>query len=506
MASRILSIDLQSDLLTAVLLEDDVNKNIIASTAIITAEKTIHELIAELVNRLDCSDCRCVLSLGSPFFSFHNLSLPFSNPKAIDKILPFELEESTAVPIDTMLIDTIIIPGDHGGSEVIAAMVREDILAEYHGVLKQANIPPETITLSGLPTIAEIQGTGQAPDEFIFLDLRLENAALFLISRGRIQLIRPLSFTPIPFATSPTAKLVMDAEEGILKVEGLDHSSEAFRELALTVRQTLTPLSLQIPQNEIPIYIDGTAGSAPGVTSLLESDAAFNRPCLVCGRAGLLPLPIHLPKQTEEHAAYLSACLSLGKQADRLQNSFNFCKGKFESRGSLSKYRNKIQAVGGIFLATLIISIGYLWYDTISLENAREELVKQIHTVFRETQPNVKRIVDPLQQLQIAINNIKSSTTDGNSTTLPQTVLHVLRELSTGIPPSMDVRLIRMVYEDKGLRLMGTTDSFNTVDSMKNSLEKSPGFSTVTISSTKQDPQDNRIRFELKINLVAGAE
>ncbi|NQW26262.1 MAG: hypothetical protein HQ473_07880 [Cryomorphaceae bacterium] len=110
MASKILSIDLQSDLLTAVLLGNDINKDIIASTALITAENTPEELIAELVTRLDCSDCRCFFSIGASFFSFRNLTLPFSDRKTIKKILPFELEESTAAPIGTMLIDAMVIP------------------------------------------------------------------------------------------------------------------------------------------------------------------------------------------------------------------------------------------------------------------------------------------------------------------------------------------------------------------------------------------------------------
>ena len=504
MASRILSIDLQSDLLTAVLLEDDANKDIVASAAITTTDKTVEELITELVTKLDCSDCRCVLSMGSPFFLFRNLSLPFSDRKSIDKILPFELDESTAEPIETMLIDTMVTPRDGKDSEIITAMIEQKVLAEYHTALKQAGIPPELITLSGLPSITEIQETGQAPEEFIFLDLRLESATLFLISRGRLQLVRPLSFGPLPFAVGPRAGFEMNAESGKLQVQGLEHSAESFRELALAVRQTLAPLPLQTRQDQIPIYVDGTAASTPGVTSWLETDIAFDRPCLVCGRAGLLPLPIHLPKQTKEHAAYLNACLSLGKQADKLQNSFNFCKGKFAVRSNLIEYRNKAKIVGGSLLAILILNLGYLWYDTASLKKERATLVSEIHKVFRETQPDVKRIVAPVQQLQVAVANAKNATANGKGNTLPQTVLHVLREISIHVPASMDVRLIRMVYEEKGLRLMGITDSFNTVDSMKKSLEQSPDFAAVSISSTKQNPKDNTIRFELKIETAAG--
>lgn len=506
MASRILSIDLQSDLLTAVILKNDINKDIIASAAIIPAEKTLQELITELITRLDCSNCRCVLSLNSSYFSFQNLSLPFQDRKAIDKILPFELEESTAVAIDTMLIDAIVTPGNDEGSEVITAMIEHTRLAEIHSALKQAGIPPEIITLSGLPTIAEIQEAGQAPDEFIFLDLRLDNATLFLISSGKLQLVRTLPFTPFRFATGPMAKLAVNAEDGKLQVQELEHSGESFRQLALMVRQTLTPLLLQSSQEQIPIYIDGTAGSASETSSCLEASTAFDRPCLICGRVGLLPLPMHLPKQTEEHAVYLNACLSLGKQADKRHDSFNFSKGTFAFRSSLSDYQNKAKTVGGILLVALVISLSYLWYNTGSLQNERTAIISEIHKVFKDTLPGVTRIVAPVQQLKVAVNNIRNSAGSEQGTTLPRTVLHVLQELSTRLPDSMDIRIIRMLYEENGLRLMGVTDSFNTVDSMKKALEQSPDFATVTISSTKQNPRDNRIRFELKIQISTGAQ
>ncbi len=507
MASQILSIDLQSDLLTAVLLKNDINKDIIASAAVITQDKTLEEIINELKSTLDCKDCRCLLSLGASFFSFRNLSLPFSDRKSIDKILPFELEENSAEAIDTMLIDTMVNTQDNEtNSEIITAMIKQEVLAEYYNVLKQAGIPPEFITLSGLPTITEIQETGQAPEEFIFLDLRLESTTLFLISSGKLQLVRSLPFNPLPFEACPKAELKVDTENGTLQVQGLENSGESYHEFALAVKQTLAPLPLTTTWEHIPIYIDGTAGISKGVSSWLEAKEAFARPCLICGRAGLLPLPIQLPEQTEVHASFLIASLSLGKLADKHKNIFNFSKGAFACRSNFLEFGNMAK-MGSLLLFTIVIlSLGYLWYDTTTLEKERATLITEIHEVFRKAQPDVQRIVAPVQQLQVAVNNAKNSTDDGGENVLPRTVLHVLRELSIRIPTSMDVRISRMVYESKGLRIMGITDSFNTVDSMKKKLEQSPDFTNVVISSTKQNPKDNKIRFELKIDVGASAQ
>ncbi|HIP83182.1 MAG TPA: hypothetical protein EYH19_06375, partial [Desulfocapsa sulfexigens] len=152
-------------------------------------------------------------------------------------------------------------------------------------------------------------------------------------------------------------------------------------------------------------------------------------------------------------------------------------------------------------IAALISSLAYLFYDNNVLTKKRDALVSDIHTVFKETLPGTKRIVDPRQQLQVAINTAKISSGKGEGTALPYPALHVLRVISTRISTSLDVKLTRMVYEAKGLRLIGITDTFNTVDNMKKSLEQAPEILFVTISSANMNPKDNKIRFELKLDL-----
>ena len=102
--------------------------------------------------------------------------------------------------------------------------------------------------------------------------------------------------------------------------------------------------------------------------------------------------------------------------------------------------------------------------------------------------------------MNVALKEAGTASTGGSGQTLSQTALHILREISLRIPTSIDVRLTRLVYESKGIRLTGLTDSFKSVNTIQKKLEESAIFTTVTISSTKQTPKDNKIRFDLKID------
>jgi general secretion pathway protein L len=499
MIQRLLSIDLQSDLLTAVLLSTGKSGEVLDSTIIITDGKEPEEIVHELTSSLDCTECRCYLALGASFFIFRNLTLPFSDRKSIDKILPFELEESIAGSIDNVLVDTIVNKGSGKEAEIIATMIERSLLGRYHTAFQEADITPERILLSGLPTISQILSNGEPPENFIFLSLRLTDATLFLFSEGKLQLVRPLSFKPLNFDAEPDTDFLYNEESGELTISGTEHSAEVYQELANSVKQTLAPLSLETEIQEMPLYIEGSGALVPSATSWIEQ--AFGVPCLVCGRGGLLPLPSQLPEKTEAHAAFLTSSLSLGAPREKSQPEFNFCKEEFVPYDNMAKYRTMGKLFAVILLASLISSLGYLFYDNGVLTKKRNALVSDINTVFKETLPGTKKIVDPRQQLQVAINAAKISSGEGEGTTLPYTALHVLREISTRITASMDVHLTRMVYEAKGLRLLGITDTFNTVDSMKKSLEQSAEISTVTISSTNMNPKDNKIRFELKLDL-----
>ncbi len=498
MAQQLLSIDLQPDLLTAVLLDEDKNREIVASAAIIVNGKGAEEVITEMVTTLNCANCRCIISLGASFFSFQNLTLPFSEKKAVEKILPLELENDMISSSADVVIDAMINSEENGTASVIAAMIERAVLDEYYTALTDKEIFPEAIALSGLATIAEIQKNGHPPEEFIFLDLRLETAALYLFSADRLQLVRPLIFKPFLFDSEQTIALTEDETTGHLTTHGVKHSAESFRELALSVKQTLASLPLLHAAEQIPIYIDGSVANAESASTWL--DASFDTPCLICGRAGLLPLPPDLSEETEKHASFLTACLSLGLQEKNIKESFNFSKDEFSSKNDLSNYLQLGKIISIPLLAMVFLFLGYLVYDTSNLKQQRAKLVTDIHAVFRETLPDSKRIVDPVQQLQIAVKDAQFSSADGGGVTLPYTSLDILHELSSRIPKSIEIRLTRMIYEIDGLRLMGITDTFNTVDSMKKELEKSQLFTNVTISSANMNPKDNTVRFELKLS------
>ncbi|MBW1858367.1 MAG: PilN domain-containing protein [Deltaproteobacteria bacterium] len=126
-------------------------------------------------------------------------------------------------------------------------------------------------------------------------------------------------------------------------------------------------------------------------------------------------------------------------------------------------------------------------------------LDKQITEIFRQTLPGATRIVDPVQQMRIKINQNKKSAFFLPGIGGDHKVVDLLRDISLKVPESLDVRVMRMVVDPETVNIKGETDTFNTVDIIKKGLEPSEYFSAVTISSANLDRSRKRVQFEIKL-------
>jgi Tfp pilus assembly protein PilN len=150
----------------------------------------------------------------------------------------------------------------------------------------------------------------------------------------------------------------------------------------------------------------------------------------------------------------------------------------------------------GVILCLVIVDIGVDYYF---LKERYRMLDQRVTEVFSRTFPDVKRIVDPLQQMRVKVNEVKISAISTPGTNSSSKVLDLLKDISDRIPKSLDVQVSRMVIDQETVRVSGKTDTFNTVDSIKTGLEPSKYFSGVTISSANLDRTGKRVQFEIKL-------
>jgi general secretion pathway protein L len=275
------------------------------------------------------------------------------------------------------------------------------------------------------------------------------------------------------------------------------HPVDIYRKIVSAVKHTL--FAAQIREPGLPIYLSGPVVHQEGVGKLLaDSPGVEVRGCDLLGRQPFLKAAPGL--EAKWVPWIMDRALALAMPTGGSRKIFNFREDGLARRMSLQQYRHFIWK-GAAAAAVAVVVLGLvLWFQSVTLKEDEKKVTMRIRAVFSETLPAVTRIVDPVHQLQAEINKLKK-TTGGIRTGSQYKVLDLLAEISESIPASIPVRLTMMVVDEKGIRIKGTTDNFNTVDTLKKRLEKSSYFSAVTISSANLAPKSNEIRFELKLQL-----
>jgi general secretion pathway protein L len=193
--------------------------------------------------------------------------------------------------------------------------------------------------------------------------------------------------------------------------------------------------------------------------------------------------------------------LSLALMEVEGAKGFNFRKGPFALKKFWEENKKNLIQTGVFFI--LILSLGWfnVFLDSYFMEKRLARLDQQITGIFTSTFPEVKNIVDPVQQMKIKIQQAKENALLPGETEKHIRAIDILNTISKAIPKDVDVTLKTFVMGAESVSISGDTDSFNSVDNIKSKLEQADIFKKIVISSANIDKFDKRVRFKLKLNL-----
>jgi type II secretory pathway component PulL len=197
--------------------------------------------------------------------------------------------------------------------------------------------------------------------------------------------------------------------------------------------------------------------------------------------------------------ALMDNALALSLRDGKRGQGFNFRKDEFEIKKRGFWLKKEFRRA--MFFIVLILSLvaADIGVDYYFLKNRSRMLDQRITEVFRQTFPQVKRIVDPVKQMKVKVSEAKTSALSAPGINVDKTVLGLLKDISQRVSKQLNVQVSQMVIDQETVRITGKTDTFNTVDNMKSGLESSKYFSAVAIISTNLDRTGKQVQFEIKL-------
>lgn len=493
--NNLLAIDIHDDCISGVLLEYVQKTTVVRGYAIHAAatEGSLSEALVSIVQQTGYKQGIIRVAIGAEKFFFRNIALPFVDSKKIEKILPFELEEQTSYPIDNLHLDYLQGLSHQGGTDIFAAMINKGIFVDTLAQLAEEELDPEMVTISGLQVASALGAMGPERETFVLLDVSFHQATLILFDAGQIVLVRSLSVD-----SEGLAGVELSCDDAKITVKKPEQVSEVVGQLDLLLQQTLVSIGrAKLINKATPCFINGSVGLHAIVFDQLKKKLPLD--VLDCKINKQPLLKIEPSESLPWNPALMNRALALGLWKKQDCAIVNFRKGAYKKGPSLALIRKRMMTFAVPLAGLCVITIGMMGWEFSTLAGKRDAIQNEVEKHFREALPEVTRIVNPVQQLKVRINETTGSGSISPSQGSDAHKLMLLAELSSRIPSSMSVEITRLVVDQNDLRIKAETKAFNTVDNVKRELEKSELFKNVEISSANLAPRGGEVRFELKM-------
>ena len=496
MAKKILGLDISENSITAVQVKCLLKGYQVTAYATVRVEGDggLDDAIKRLSDEMDLKSDSYVSSIPAGSISCQNLEMPFKDKKKLNQTLPFEIESLVPFSIEDLIVDFTVNELSEQ-NEIVAVSARKVIISEQLNTLNANGIDPDVLDIRCVPIVYWLLNQEGTPDDGLFFEIGEKNSTMVLYVKRRIILIRTFRSDGVllsdPISNGKYRKNT-DAKMP-------EQTKSYLRSLCIFIRNTIHAFAWRRNMLIHPeeLFFTGIGAYYPETKDILNQ--FFDIP------AKQIDLSMDNRIRMDENISQgwnpllMDSALALALREAKKGKGFNFRKNEFEKEKHYLGLKTELRKATVFLIVILLFLAVDTGIDYHFIEKRYRALNQEITEVFRRSFPDVKKIVDPLSQMKVNINDIKKSTVSLPGLDTNRTVLDLLKDISERVPESLDIHVERMVIAPDTVRISGRTDTFNTIDNIKTGLSSSSYFTAVTISSANLDRTGKQIRFEIKL-------
>jgi general secretion pathway protein L len=485
MTRKIVSLDIRNDKISILLIQTSLKGNSIEalSTVPVSAvsedqEENENRYAAALENAIkgiDTSGAEFIASIPPNLVSYRNLRVPFRDRKKIRQVLPFEIEPTLPFPVEEVVMDFLPVR-QQDQTDIMACAVKTSELTAIVNGLKKNDIDPQIVTTGGLPTAVCLARFANISRQFILMDLDSDCCTFFAVSTGQVHLARTFQLAAVSSA---------DKVESIIRnLLQFLASFEAFYDFGFEP-SAICISGEGLDEDLFRQKLDRHMNLAIQSVNILN-DVMKNT---------------YLADGVEFSPQHFNGALSLAAIEIPGIDLINFYGERTVFKRYWEENKNDIIKTGTFAIFVFIIFMFNILLEARYLDKSIRSLNQKIALIFQSTFPDVAKIVDPVQQMKVMIQDAKGKSSYAGEVEDVKSNVDILNEISQLIPPPIDVEITQFVRGDENILISGHTDTFNSVDEIKGKLEKSKLLKNITINSANLDAASNRVQFKLKVDL-----
>jgi general secretion pathway protein L len=462
----------------------------------------VEATLAAFLQDMSLTGSGCNASYRTDRVSFRNLTMPFKDRKKISQTIGFELEPMLPFPVETIATD-YVMAANGTETRVLSASVQEAALEQYLGQLANLRLDPDVIDIDSVATAIQLSKDRTDTSKILFVDIGSRTSSAVLLIDGAVVLVRSFSFGGDMLTEAiAEAEKIGKPEAEVLKCQDkaskfLQIADPIIRSFCRSLGNTLHAFRYEAMREAVPekLVLSGGGALFSGLDKILGE--YFEQPVEVLDLAKYRELEFDPETSGDWNPPIMNGALALALREQKNRNGFNFRVGRFQKAKKYEQLKTEARRVAIYAGVILLALLGRYFADYYVLKKQNDHIQSQVNAVFKETFPDVQRIVDPVHQMKVKIREAKEALLFPAESVVQRATVDVLRDIGLRIPKTADVDPSSLVMDEQRIRLKGLTDTFNTVDEIKNGLEKSSYLKNVSIASAQLDSKTNQIRFEI---------
>ncbi len=485
------------------------------------------EALNQLNNRNE-SDLSAT-ALPGDVATVRTLQLPFTDNKRIQQTVGFELEAQIPFSLDEVVFDYLKLHKSQEGTRLLTALCRKDQMEHWLEAIKSSGLDPRLVGADCLSysSLAEYLPTDEPEEEgdegqettqkqtAAIVDVGHKRTSVCIMGPDGVEFGRTLSGGGAQITARLAQEFDLDEQEaeegkrraGFIETDRMPADnpqqkkvSDAVRKFADSLvrdlRQTFTTHQTISQNRTSKVWLCGGGASIENLdvylSEQLDMEVQFLRPEHF-SLDGIEKLQEN--SGDEVSLTWVKALgLALHAHLGGRHGWLNLRKGEFSFKGDFTAMRGKIVQLVASVMILLLLAIGSAMVHYFSLKSAD----KAIDTKIRETTKAI--LGKSYDNLETALAIINEKIGPSGAGVLPRmTALDILYEVHHRIPKDLNIRLKDINISPTRIRLDGFTDSFESVEKIKSSLEKSKCFSEVKTGRTRKTKKSEEVEFEVTI-------
>lgn len=469
-------------------------------------------LIRRFLERHQLHRAPIVTALPCRNLSLRRLALPFTDPEKMAQVVPFEMENLIPMSIEDVAVEGLMLatkdvtPGTRPQSDVLVAAAPKKTLSEHLEFLGAARVHPAAVNVDALALFSVVQllrsEGGAVPENLAVLDVGATKTTICLIHRDRPWLLRTLSWggNHLTQALAQRYQWTLEEAERRKRMATVQLGEEWIEPLVREVRLALHAFESSTQTRIQHLWVSGGGAKFRHFPEYLGQKLELD---VVGPREGFgqtsprafsvaLGLALH-PKVLGRRWLAKSNGAALGYDLKRQLH---------EGQRVRSQEIKQDTIWASVGLACLIaLGIGDVWThvslkrDQVRQDRAALQAFYQ-RAIGGDALPGeeVDRARSQVVSLSKRIELLESQQTP---------VIPTLAKLVRRLPSSGTVRVRGLLMEGPGVQLEAETDSFDSVERIKKSLQQETGFQEIAVSDARVGASPNQVIFRLTFTAEA---